>query len=605
MANLFTPRSQSIDSVNGSRFGRNGIFNPPGHFSNGNLQSVYPSRWTGGLTRIWDRLSFTNPFASKPPIGGGDDDEGNGVHAITKKTDSWFNGELYEIEQEAKQLAADWADKGLPRHDVERAGVLEPEQVLGMKCLELFRQWRTRVRVKMQDQIQTASARLNKLIAESRAEVSALETTNNERKNAEARIESFQQYRAPDATRVGYDRILKNSFGFWIFAFIITVAEFAANFPVFRLLLPMDATLVQVASSLGETAESYTWLAGPMVLVQDILLHFEAFLVALIVVVILVLLGKTTGSSARSVTAFRQSEHPMAATTIRAHRRQHLVVFGAGMIGIVAVLTFLYTSRAQIAETAMSRVRSDEVALAKAQTEQRAAGSDLALAAAATQRVLDAQRTLQQHTDDAAYAETVQRINKAILWLNIGLVLAAMTLGFVYKKEDLTDLQGEHASLRPLRKKVLALERTALNHARAARIAMSGAAAEAGRIHYLMQSHPFRDWQGKQDRLQSVIQIFRGENARLRGLDTANIVAFREPGTIQFPEIDENEELRRPTELDHLLEELRQVEAEFNRIAAHAIPGEPIQAEAIRADAILADAIPADAQSSKQSTKRS
>jgi hypothetical protein len=197
------------------------------------------------------------------------------------------------------------------------------------------------------------------------------------------------------------------------------------------------------------------------------------------------------------------------------------------------------------------------------------------------QRVTDATRTLQQHTDDAAYAETVQRINTPILWLNIGLVLAAMTLGFVHKKEDLTDTQGEHASLRPLRKKVQTLERAALGHARAARAAMSGAAAEAGRIHYLMQSHPFRDWQGKQDRLQSVIQIFRGENARLRGLDTANILAFREPGTILFPEIDETEELRRPTELDRLLQDLRQVESEFDRVAAEAVSSGVLPSDAV------------------------
>src|SRR5213078_1410478 len=101
-----------------------------------------------------------------------------------------------------------------------------------------------------------------------------------------------------EPARVGYDRIFKSSWGFWIFAGILTVAEFTANFPVFRLLLPMDSTLVQL---------------------QDILLHFEAFLVALIAVVILVLLGKTTGSSARSVVAFSPKESPMAATTIRAH----------------------------------------------------------------------------------------------------------------------------------------------------------------------------------------------------------------------------------------------------------------------------------------------
>jgi hypothetical protein len=288
-----------------------------------------------------------------------------------------------------------------------------------------------------------------------------------------------------------------------------------------------------------------------------------------------VLLGKTTGSSLRSIIAFRASEAPMAATTIKAHRRQHITIFLIGLLGIASVLSFMYFSRAQISETAQSRVRSDSVSLREALAQQQQAGSDLARAPAAMQRVNDASRTLRQHLDDAAYAETVQRINNAIVWLNIGLVLAAMTLGFVYKKEDLTDRQGEHASLKPLRKKLQSLEREALGHARSARIALSGAAAEAGRINHLLDSHPLRDWQGKQDRLQSVILQFRGENARLRGLDPANVLAFAQPSRIVFPEVDENEELRRPTEFDRLLQELSQVESEFTRVAAFAIPSGP------------------------------
>jgi preprotein translocase subunit SecG len=350
------------------------------------------------------------------------------------------------------------------------------------------------------------------------------------------------------------------------------MAEFTANFPVFRLLLPMNSTLVSLASTLGEAAEAHTWLAGPLVLFQDILLHFEAFLVALIAVVILVLLGKTSGSSARSIVAFSESESPMAATTIKAHRRQHLTVFVAGVLGIMAVLSFMYFSRAQIAETAQSRVRSDSVSLRQALSDQQAAGSDLAKAPAATQRVKDATRTLQQHLDDAAYAQTVQRINNAIVWLNIGLVLAAMTLGFVYKKEDLTDPRGEHPSLKQLRKRLLSLDREALGHARAARIAMSSAASEAGRINHLLESNPLREWQAKQDRLQSVILQFRGENARVRGLDPANVIAFAQPSRIVFPEVDEGEELRRPTELDGLLRDLSEVEDEFARVADYAIP---------------------------------
>ena len=156
--------------------------------------------------------------------------------------------------------------------------------------------------------------------------------------------------------------------------------------------------------------------------------------------------------------------------------------------------------------------------------------------------------------------------------LNIGLVLAAMTLGFVYKKEDLTDRQGEHPVFASTSQKLQTLEREALGHARSARVSMGGAAAQAGRINHLLESHPLREWQGKQDRLQSVILQFRGENARLRGLDPASVIAFAQPSRIVFPRSNEDEELRRPTEFDQLLEELSQVEAEYARVAAFAIP---------------------------------
>ncbi|HEX6627202.1 MAG TPA: hypothetical protein VF105_04535 [Gemmatimonadaceae bacterium] len=579
MANIFT-RPISSEIGNGDRLGRNGTqpFPASSPSQNGNGQYTFatplPQRtsWFGRLGQYWTNYApFRNPFAKKiDPLD--DDADNTGVHAITKKTDYWFNRELYRLEQEAKHLAADWAEKGLPRHDVPRSGVFEPEQVLAMKSLELFRQWQRRVRVKMQDHIQTASANLNRLIGMSRAEVNALETNANERTHTATQIESFRQFKEPEGVRVGYDRILKSSFAFWAFAVILTVAEFTANFPVFRLLLPMNSTLVTLAATLGEAAETHTWLAGPLVLIEDILLHFEAFLVALIAVVILVFLGKTTGASVRSIVSFSANDHPMAATTIRAHQRQHTVIFVAGLLGIASVLAFMFYSRAQIAETAQSRVRSDSVSLRQAIADQQAAGTDLTKTAATTQRVTDATRTLQQHLDDAAYAQTVQRINDAIVLLNIGLVFAAMTLGFVHKREDLTDRQGEHPSIKPLKKRTQMLEREALAHAHAARVAISSAATEAGRINHLLESHPLRDWQAKQDRLQSVIVQFRGENARVRGLDPANVVAFAQPSRIVFPEVNENEELRRPTEFDRLLQDLGDVEREFARVAAYAIP---------------------------------
>src|SRR5882762_1515015 len=205
MANIISP-PPSTDPGIGGRFGRNGTDHSSAFSSNGVGQSTLGARWIGRMGQFWDRYApFRNPWSAKYRLDPLDDDReaGNGVHAVTKKTDYWFNRELALIEQEATKLAAQWAEKGLPRHDVERVGVLEPEQVLGMKSLELFRQWHRRVRIKMQDQIQSAS---------------------------------FRQFKVPDAVRVGYDRILKSSVGFCILAIILTVAEFTAIFPVLRLL---------------------------------------------------------------------------------------------------------------------------------------------------------------------------------------------------------------------------------------------------------------------------------------------------------------------------------------------------------------------------------
>jgi hypothetical protein len=55
-------------------------------------------------------------------------------------------------------------------------------------------------------------------------------------------------------------------------------------------------------------------------------------------------------------------------------------------------------------------------------------------------------------------------------------------------------------------------------------------------------------------------------------LDTVSVIAFATPGRIVFPEVNENEELRRPGELDQLIRDLSEVEDEFARVSAFAIP---------------------------------
>src|SRR5687767_2231077 len=106
MANTSTPPT-SKDVANSYGSGRNGTQRGPVPSQNGDAQSALRVGW-GRLGQYWDRYApFRNPFAIKAQVALDDDvEEGNGVHAITKKTDYWFNRELSLIEEEAKKLAA-------------------------------------------------------------------------------------------------------------------------------------------------------------------------------------------------------------------------------------------------------------------------------------------------------------------------------------------------------------------------------------------------------------------------------------------------------------------------------------------------------------------
>ena len=72
---------------------------------------------------------------------------------------------------------------------------------------------------------------------------------------------------------------------------------------------------------------------------------------------------------ARVLVALRPKDQPLAATTVRSIRRQHLTALTACVLGISAVLTFLYMSRGSIASVAASRVSADSLELQRLKTE--------------------------------------------------------------------------------------------------------------------------------------------------------------------------------------------------------------------------------------------
>lgn len=66
-----------------------------------------------------DALKRLTPWAKPAPAHVDDaTDAAGGIHEITRATNFWFDREVAVLERDARTLAADWAGKGLPRHDV-------------------------------------------------------------------------------------------------------------------------------------------------------------------------------------------------------------------------------------------------------------------------------------------------------------------------------------------------------------------------------------------------------------------------------------------------------------------------------------------------------
>jgi hypothetical protein len=124
-----------------------------------------------------------------------------------------------------------------------------------------------------------------------------------------------------------------------------------------------------------------------------------------------------------------------------------------------------------------------------------------------------------------------------------------------------------------MRKKIQRLDADAIKLKHTAQSAENAAQTEAGRINHLVQSNPLRDWRGKQAALQSVIPQFRGQNAVLRRLDTANILAFKEPYLIPLPELNESVEFRTPIEFAQLLRDLDGLTREYARVVGFSAAG--------------------------------
>lgn len=461
-----------------------------------------------------------------------------GVHDVLKRVDVWFEIEAAKIERTAADFAEKWAVANLPTPGALPDGVIEPEQVLARRAGELWQQWGNRVRVKLQDAIDSAADDVAQSVSKTRNALTEYRIARDELRHAEARIESIRKLESTERGPVRYERLFPK----WLTLLLgvaLVLVEFVANQPVFRIIWPMPSNVTEALAGIIDEA-STGQLAGLKVTSLEMLSYVEASLLALVVVILLFVLAKQFGASVRPLAALRDHDYPYAARSIRALHRQQKVISFVTAFGCACILFFLYSARAQapaIAEERYAKALEMEQQ-AQVRVDSVAVGADFAAVEVANNRLADASAERAHLEEAQAFARTIAVNSLGIFVLNLSLVCFGFVVGFMSDSRDLSETVGEHPDLPKLREKCAGLRASLQRLEDRAQEAVRSGELAAARVKSLLRSRPVDSLEAKRERLESVIPQWRTENARLRRLDPSIIGAFQRTVPLQLNSLD-------------------------------------------------------------------
>ena len=497
----------------------------------------------GWVQRLFARFSRNGRRA--PPA---DADGLDGVYGLTQSAEQWFAEEAVRLEQEAVELGQAAAAANLPRLEVAYAEV-EEEGALAARCRSLFHGWVERVQTKVEDALQASTRRAGGQLREYEHEIGALDGaltelthTSGELRNAEAAAETGQSYLE-----------VRPFFSRWKYGILITLlvlVDWVANVPVFTELLPRDPGADAAWREIAARSEQMGLWGGMYRMAARALHSVDASLLALGVIVFLVFLAHVFGESLRRLLSHSSAEVPTAKLTIRAHRRQFGATALLSFVGLIGVIGFLWLARDQLARSTAQRVAETEARIAAVQAELAAAQAQQELVEVGTlQQQVEGLRVLrEQRVERADYALVISRMNVPILLLNLVLAIAAAVAGYLVTKDALRGAL-HNPRIAGLRQRLAALRAETVER-RGALVRLDAAiAGELAMTQYLLAARPLRGWEAKADRLRAVIPRFRSENARWRGIDTANISAFQQPPRLELGPLTESDGPSPPAEL--------------------------------------------------------
>lgn len=494
------------------------------------------------------------------------EEDSDAVHDVLKRTDVWFAFHATALEREATQLAEKHAEKGQPRHDLERDGPLEMELLLEQQAKEVIWGWADRVKRKMQGAVETETEKVGVGLSAARQSVAnasaAREAMGRYRRSTEIRFADLRSQlealrnREPGSTlpaeTIECERHMPNLW-FWPLMVLLVMADFFANVPVFTELFPANK-LVDAAFATWEeqvlSQDLPSWF-GVAHLFKRIAVYPESAILALSVVVFFVFLGHALGGSLRSLVLLWTNRRDSGLHSIRNAFRQAGWPTGLTLCGILLTVCVLYVARAKVLPMAESRVEMARQELTAVQAElSKLQDQHMNVPADLFTRDAEAQENVRAREQRVDYAQAINGMNVPIALLNVVLVIAAVVTGYMREKRTFSvsaaaeganavfagrRAESIQAELGEIQATLEGFRAEFIQRRQAAHDSLRAVSTAILRAQHLLESDLLRDWYGKAERVRRAIPLFRSENARLRGLDAGDILAFRTPHIMNLP----------------------------------------------------------------------
>lgn len=421
-----------------------------------------------------------------------------------------FDADVSRLRREALDSARADAAEGKP----ELGAVLpsHSEVELTEKCLDLFAKERAKASDDLEDRWSEEERQLSDKLGRARLLVDRMQRLTREVKRLKARTSLRRQEVVRELQRSEKDEGRGLSTRAYLLAVsFLAVVEYFANAPIFASLLPRDPLTERQIRILSEVSQG--WIAGAQRVFAQLVLRPDAALLALGVVVFLCVLGHFFGRALRDIVTHREQRLRRDTVTGRSPL-EHAVPLVLTGVGLVLVIGVLFESRVTLGEVGDQRYAED---MAVVEELRRDAGwmrvdGDLLGANERADRADDMEAAA---TELKEYSLSMARLSFPILLLNLTLVLCAICAAYYHRRVtrweyfDDTKFEDERRGFveaaESASEEVTGLLTQATQHLRDLRgmLAANGERRLAGVAH----------------RLGAVVELYRSENLRVRGLD--------------------------------------------------------------------------------------